>query len=70
METRESTERAFEACGAPIKNVPEFKYLGRVLTANDNDWPAVVGNLRKVRRSWGRLSQVIGREGADPKVSW
>ena len=47
----------------------EFKYLGRILTATDNDWPSVVGNLRKARRSWGRLSRVLGREGADPKVS-
>ena len=67
--TRESTEQAFEAYGAPIKNVKEFKYLGRVLTANDDDWPAVVGNLGKARRSWGRLLRVLGREGAYPKVS-
>ena len=25
--------------------------------------------MNKARRSWGRLSQVLGREGADPKVS-
>ena len=37
--------------------------------AGDNNWLAVLGNLGKVRRSWGRLLQVIGREGADPKVS-
>ena len=46
-----------------------FKYLGRVLTAGKDDWLAVVGNLGKARRSWGRLSWVLGREGADPKVS-
>ena len=68
-ETWESTERAFEAYGVPIKNVTEFKYLGRVLTANNGDWPAVVGNLGNERRSWGRLSRVLGREGADTKVS-
>ena len=28
----------------------------------------VVGNLGKARRCRGRLSQVLGREGADPKV--
>ena len=33
-ETWESTERDFEAYGAPIKNVTEFKYLERLLTAN------------------------------------
>ena len=69
-ETRESIERAFEAYGAPIKNVTEFKYLGRVLTVGENYWPAVVVNLGKARRSWVWLSWVLGREGADPKVSW
>ena len=69
-ETRESIERAFEAYGAPIKNVTEFKYLGRVLTVGNDNWPALVGNLGMVRRSWGRLAQVLGREGADPKILW
>ena len=35
---------------------------------NDDDWPVVVVNLGKARRSWGRLVRVLGREGADPKV--
>ena len=68
-EMRESTERAFEAYGAPIKNMTESKYLERVMTANKKDWPEVVGNLGKARRIWGRLSRVLGREGAGPKVS-
>ena len=67
-ETQENLERAFEAYGAPIESVTGFKYLGIILTATDNDWPEVVGNLWVVRRSWGRLSRVLGREGADPKV--
>ena len=68
-ETRENSERAFEAYGAPIESVTEFKYLVRILTATDDVWPAVVGNVGKARRSWGRLSRVLGREGADLKVS-
>ena len=60
--------RAFEANRAPIESVTEFKYLGRILTATDDDWTEVVGNLGRARRRWGRLSRVIGREGADPKV--
>ena len=43
---------------------------GRGLTETDDDWPAVAGNIRKARLSWGRLVRVLGREGADPKVSW
>ena len=45
-----------------------FKYLGRVMTAGDDDWPAVVGNLQKARKSWGRLSRILIWEGADTKV--
>ena len=48
-DTREILERAFEAYGEPIQNVSEFRYLGRVLTAVDDDWIAVVGNLGKAR---------------------
>ena len=66
---RENFERAFHAYGKPMEAVSEFRYLGRLLTATDNDWPAVAGNIRKARVSWGRLVWVLGREGADPKVS-
>ena len=36
-EMRENSERPFEAYGAPIESVSEFKYLGRILTATDDD---------------------------------
>ena len=49
--------------------VPSFRYLGHVLTAGDNYWLAVVGNLGKARKSWGRLFWILIREGEDPKVS-
>ena len=47
----------------------DFQYLGRLLTATDDDWPAVAGNIKKSQGVWGRLARVLGREGADPKVS-
>ena len=68
-ETRENSEQAFKAYGEPMEAVSEFRYLGRLLTATDDDWPAVSGNIKKARRSWGRLARVLGREGAYPKVS-
>ena len=68
-ETLENLERAFHAYGKPMEAVSEFRYLRRILTATDNDWPEVAGNIRKARVIWGRLAQVLGREGADPKVS-
>ena len=49
--------------------VPRFKYLGRVLTEGDDDWPAVAGNLAKAQKSWGRLQGILSREGATKRVS-
>ena len=46
-ETQENSERVFEAYGAPIESVTEFKYLGIILTATDDDCPAVVGTSGK-----------------------
>ena len=68
-EIRESTEMAFEVYRKHIKLVPRFTYLGRVMTAGDDDWPAVAGNLAKVRKSWGRLQGILRREGATPRIS-
>ena len=67
-ELRDSTERAFEAYGKPLETVSAFKYLGWVMTTVDNAWPAVAGNLVTAQRSWGRMSRVISREGADNRV--
>ena len=52
-----------------FKNVSAFQYLGRVLTSGDNYCLAVVGNIGKARKSWGRFFRVLGREGAGLKVS-
>ena len=60
-ETRESAEQAFKAYEEPLQNFSKFRYLGRVLTAGDNDWLAVVGDLGKARKSWGRLSRILSR---------
>ena len=68
-ELREITERAFEAYVEPLETVTMFKYPGWVMTVGDDDWPAVVGNLCKARKSRGRLLRILIREGEDPKVS-
>ena len=68
-ELRDSTERAFEAYWKPLEMVSNFKYLGQVMTAGDDDWPAVAGNLVKARKSWGRLLRILSQEGPDKRVS-
>ena len=63
-----ATERAFEAYGRRLNPVKEFRYLGRVLNATDDDCPAVARNLYRARATWGRMARILGREGADPTV--
>ena len=50
----ESEERVFQAYVRPLETVTSFKYMGRALAAADGNWPAVVGNLKKARKSWDR----------------
>ena len=64
----ESLDRAFHAYEEPLEVVTLFKYLGRLLTAVDDDCPVVVDNLRKDRKSWVQMTRVLIRKGRDPKV--
>ena len=40
-------EREIKSYGVPLYQVTFFKYLGRVLMAEDNNWMGVVSNLRR-----------------------
>ena len=68
-EVRDSKEMAFEVYGKQIQSVPRFKYLGRILTEGDDNWPVVAGNFSKARKSWGRLQRILSREGPTKRVS-
>ena len=35
----------------------------------DDNGTALVGNLKKARKSWVRLTRILGREGGKPMVS-
>ena len=51
-----STAVDFQAFGRPLEMVSPFKYLGRVLTELDNNWSAVVENMREVWIWWSWIS--------------
>ena len=38
------------------------------MTASDDDWVELVGNLSKARKKWAQLSRILGNEGANPQV--
>ena len=66
---RESSERDFKAYYIPLDMVNSFRYLEQVLTAADDDWLVVVVNLRKARKIWAWLANIMGWEGASSRVS-
>ena len=45
--------------------VSYFKYLGRIISSYDDNWPVVVANLQKELNNWAWISHILGREGAD-----
>ena len=49
-EARAGDETVITSYGIPLLPVTSFKYLGQILTAEDDDCPAVIRNLRKARR--------------------
>ncbi len=59
----------FYPYGEELERVEVFKYLGRLLSyEDDNDTQAMRANLAKARRCWARVSRVLRAENASPKV--
>ena len=51
-----------------IESVSSFKYLGQVLSANDDNLPAVLSNIQKAQQRWGQVAQLLVHEGASVKT--
>ena len=68
-EARVVSSRTFNDYRRPLEMVPSFKYLGRVQSAADEDWPAVIHNIAKAQTVWRRMSRILSREGVRPRVS-
>ena len=54
---------SFQAYGEPLETVTSFKYMGRVMTAGDDNCPVVAGNLIKYWKSWMRMTRILGWRG-------
>ena len=55
--------------GAPSRWSFPSNIRGRVLSATDDDWPALIQNLTKARVDWRKMTRIPSREGARPRVS-
>ena len=49
--------------------VTSLKYLGRVISAAEDNWPEVVRKLVKAQAVWRRFTRILSREGETPRVS-
>ena len=49
--------------------VTSFRYLGRVISSADDNWPAVTRNLAKAQVIWRMMMRILIRKGAMPRVS-
>ena len=67
-EERTVTSRVFSAYGRPLDMVISFRYLGRMISAADGDWPAVIRNLEKAQVVLRRMMRTLTREGEKPQV--
>ena len=56
------------AYGIPLTVVSVFRYMGRMLSSTNNDWPDMERNLRRVQGKWVRLEEILGREVADKRT--
>ena len=68
-EDREVTSRDLSTYGRPLDMVTSFKYLERVISAANDEYPSVVGNLAKAWVVWHRLARILSREEAAMRVS-
>jgi hypothetical protein len=65
----EAQTTVFRADGVALGQVSQFRYLGRILSEVDSDWPALRRNLTRARQRWAMISRLLVREGASPRVS-
>ena len=49
--------------------VTSFRYLVRVISAADDDWPEVVRNMAKAREVWRMMTRILIKEGEEPRAS-
>ena len=66
--TQSTTPTAFYINNKPIDRVPHFKYLGQMVSEDDDDWLAVHTNLSCARKRWSTLSRILSAEGASPTI--
>ena len=61
--------QTFTAYGEPLRQVSQFKYLGRIVSYEDSDVPAVRRQIKRARRTWGQFCRLLEKEEVPPRVA-
>ena len=68
QESFEASQVAFQLCDATLTQVNQHKCLGRPITHNNSDWPALCGNLLKAQQRWAMVARVLIHAGVPTKA--
>ena len=68
-EEREIASWSFRIYGHPLEMSTSVRYPGIVISTVDDDWTAVIRNLAKAWPMWRRVTSILIRERARPRVS-
>ena len=55
----------FTVNGKQIERVREFRYLGRIITDNDDDTRCIKDNIKRAKKRWNCIAKILKREGAN-----
>lgn len=61
----EANDIVFNVDNVSIETVSEYKYLGRILSADDRDEAAVSYNIKKASNAWFGMYRILSADGAD-----
>ena len=61
-------EVQFFVSGQPIKRVSRFRYLGRILSDDDDDNHAALRQLNRAKEKWAQFNAILRSQGASPCV--
>ena len=54
--------------GKQIERVREFKYLGQIISEDDDDLKCIESQIKKARSRWWRMAKILKHEGANARV--
>ena len=65
----EARAHRFQVDGTELEAVNEFIYLGRTVTAPDDDQAALRRNLLKARKRWSSIRRILVSERSSPRIA-